>query len=337
MTLPVLICDDSRLARRQMARSLPENWDVELYFAENGAEAIELIRQGKADLLFLDLNMPVMNGYEVLDIIRAEDLPAMVLVVSGDVQAEARQRVMARGALDFIRKPVSREQVTDILQRYGIYDPQLPNPTPNRPDQATDEQEPDFLESFREVVNVAMGQAGSHLGDLLGTFIQLPVPEVFVTSYNEIDHHLAYAEGDHLSAVSHGFSGNGIAGEGIVLLESSDIMNLRQLVAFDLPEGADSHAGILSDLSELLVGSCLKGISQQLDIDFNHSYPAILGQDQRCAELLDSNNSNQTVLAVNITYYLQNPAFDCHLLLVLTEDSIPALRARVELINTDQN
>ncbi|ALO46008.1 response regulator [Pseudohongiella spirulinae] len=337
MTLPVLICDDSRLARRQMARSLPENWDVDLYFAENGAEAIDLIRQGKADLLFLDLNMPVMNGYEVLDIIRTEDLPTMVLVVSGDVQAEARQRVMSKGALDFIRKPVSREQVTDILQRYGIYDPQRPKSVQTRPYDVFEEEGLDFLESFREVINVAMGQAGSHLGELLGTFIQLPVPEVFMTSYSEIDHHLAYAEGDHLSAVSHGFSGNGIAGEGIVLLESSHIMDLKQLVAFDLPAGADSHAGILTDLSELLVGSCLKGISQQLDIDFNHSYPAILGHHQRCNELLDCDNNNQTVLAVNITYYLQNPAFDCHLLLVLTEDSVPALRSRVELINTGKD
>ena len=73
MKLPVLICDDSRLARRQMARSLPQGWDVELSFAENGAEAIDMIHQGKADLLFLDLNMPVMNGYEVLDQIRSDD------------------------------------------------------------------------------------------------------------------------------------------------------------------------------------------------------------------------------------------------------------------------
>ena len=106
MKLPVLICDDSRLARRQMARSLPQGWDVELSFAENGAEAIDMIHQGRADLLFLDLNMPVMNGYEVLDLIRSDDLPTMVLVVSGDIQAEARSRVMAKGALDFIQKPV---------------------------------------------------------------------------------------------------------------------------------------------------------------------------------------------------------------------------------------
>lgn len=335
MTLPVLICDDSRLARRQMARSLPEDWDIELSFAENGAEAITLIHQGKADLLFLDLNMPVMNGYEVLETIRAEDLPTMVLVVSGDIQTEARNRVMARGALDFIKKPVTRDQIRHVLTQYGIYDPADRLNAPAAAQKPLSTQSPDFLEALREVVNVAMGQAGSHLSELLDTFIQLPVPRVFISAYQDIVRQLDYADGSELSAVSHGFSGNGVAGEGIVLLRSDHIMKLSSLVARDLPSDGDSFTGILTDLSELLVGSCLKGISQQLDIDFNHSYPAVLGHAQQCADLLDCEDSPQQVLAVNITYQLQEPALDCHLLLLLTEDSLPALNSRVSLLGSD--
>ncbi|MDT8427858.1 MAG: response regulator [Pseudomonadales bacterium] len=335
MTLPVLICDDSRLARRQMAKSLPENWDIELCFAENGAEALDLIRQGKADILFLDLNMPVMNGYEVLDAIRAEDLPTLVLVVSGDIQSEARNRVMAKGALDFIKKPVTREQISHVLVQYGIYDPVA------RVDKLTAERQPlptshEFLESLREVINVAMGQAGSHLSDLLNTFIQLPVPTVFLCAYPDIVNHLSCADGSGFSAVSHGFNGNGVAGEGIVLLKTDHILQLSSLVAHDLPADGDSLAGILTDLSELLVGSCLKGISQQLDIDFNHSYPAVLGHAQQCAELLDCDDNPQQVLAVNITYLLQEPALDCHLLLLFTQDSLLALKARVALLASDK-
>ncbi len=335
MKLPVLICDDSRLARRQMARSLPQGWDVELSFAENGAEAIDMIHQGRADLLFLDLNMPVMNGYEVLDLIRSDDLPTMVLVVSGDIQAEARSRVMAKGALDFIQKPVSPDQIRDVLLRYGIYE-NSGNPAPdNTATCRQTSQRPDFQEALREVVNVAMGQAGSHLSDLLETFIQLPVPEVFICEYQHIDRHLAYADGRMLSAVSHGFSGNGVAGEGIVLLRPENIRDLHKLVASDLPTDGDSYAGVLTDLSELLVGSCLKGISKQLDLDFNHSYPAVLGHTQICADLLDCADNQQSVLAVNITYHLQQPEMDCHLLLIFTEDSIPSLTARVEMISTE--
>lgn len=85
VTLAVLIFDDSALARRQMARSLPADWDINVSFADDGEQAIEAIHAGKADLLFLDLNMPVMNGYDVLGQIRINDLPTMVLVVSGDI------------------------------------------------------------------------------------------------------------------------------------------------------------------------------------------------------------------------------------------------------------
>ncbi|MDP2379889.1 MAG: response regulator, partial [Pseudohongiella sp.] len=175
MTLPVVICDDSALARKQMARALPVHWDIQLSFATNGQEAIAAIQQGKADLLFLDLNMPVMNGYEVLEMIRKHDLPTLVLVVSGDIQEEARQRVMSKGALDFIRKPVTSEQIQQILTRYGVF--QENTFTHQQHTSVREEQPaPSFLESLREVVNVAMGQAGSHMSELLGTFIQLPVP-----------------------------------------------------------------------------------------------------------------------------------------------------------------
>tara|TARA_R100001039_G_scaffold39006_2_gene43101 strand:- start:2008 stop:3021 length:1014 start_codon:yes stop_codon:yes gene_type:complete len=334
VTLAVLICDDSGLARRQMARALPPEWDISVSFAENGSQAIAAIQQGKADLVFLDLNMPVMNGYEVLDQIRTDDLPTLVLVVSGDIQAEARSRVMAKGALDFIRKPVSPEQISAVLKRYGI----LSLADSTRPAYAAATMElpsADFLPALREVVNIAMGQAGSRLSELLGTFIQLPVPDVFTTPYNRLAQHLPYADGATMSAVSHGFSGNGVAGEGIFLMSATGFSDLESLVALDMPEGSNSHTGILTDLSELLVGSCLKGISQQLDIEFNHSYPVVLGHEQACTLLLDCESSPANVLVINISYHLSTPDMDCHLLLLLTEDSMPALRARVEILMQD--
>jgi CheY-like chemotaxis protein len=330
--MTVLICDDSRMARRQMARSLPPHWDIDLAFAENGAQAVELVRQGKGDLLFLDLNMPEMNGYEVLDIIRSEDLPTMALVVSGDIQPEARARVMAKGALDFVKKPVSPELVLEVLSRYGIYDAQLPDFSEVPPRLRDNVAAPGFNETLREVVNIAMGQAGSHLSELLNTFIRLPVPEVILCPYQDIVKHLGYADDKALSAVSHGFSGNGVAGEGIILISTDKLSELQFLVGVDLPSQSNTNAAILTDLSELLVGACLKGISQQLDLEFNHSYPVVLGHRLSCAELLDCKGSSREVLALNITYHLQHPAVECHLLLIMTEDSIPSLATRIALI-----
>jgi len=122
VTTQVLICDDSGFARRQMARSIPDGWDVDIAFAENGQQAIDLIREGKGDVLFLDLNMPVMDGYETMAYIRQNDLPCLVIVVSGDVQAQARSKMLSLGAIDFIRKPIDNEKLSDILKNYMTID-----------------------------------------------------------------------------------------------------------------------------------------------------------------------------------------------------------------------
>lgn len=344
MTLPVLICDDSALARKQMARALPPNWDIELSFACNGEEALQAIHEGRAHLMFLDLNMPVMNGYQVLEQIRRQDLPTMVLVVSGDIQPEAYARVMAKGALDFISKPVTAEQIKKILTRFGIFETAEKTMLDKVP--AREElPDPGFLEALREVINVAMGQAGSHLSILLGSFIHLPVPEVFVSAYRDLDKLLNYARDEHktlvsFSGVSHGFSGNSVAGEGILLLHDEHITRLRTLMQRDQSDQLiNDHrtvAGILSDLSELLVGSCLKGISQQLDLEFNHSYPALLGTQQDLPALLDCADQEATVLTVSVSYHLSDPNIRCYLILLFTEDSIPGLTSRVELLSGGQ-
>jgi two-component system chemotaxis response regulator CheY len=120
MALPVLICDDSSFARKQMKRALPDDWDIELTFAKNGLEGVEAIRQGKGEVVFLDLTMPELDGYGVLEIIRKEDLPAMVIVVSGDIQPDAQERVKKLGAMAFVKKPIDKVKTTEILTEFGI-------------------------------------------------------------------------------------------------------------------------------------------------------------------------------------------------------------------------
>lgn len=120
MAIPVLICDDSNMARKQVARSLPENWEVDITFASNGLEALQAIRQGKGEIVFLDLTMPEMDGFGVLESIREEQLKSVVIVISGDIQPVARDRVTQLGALDFIRKPIDKETLQGTLENFGL-------------------------------------------------------------------------------------------------------------------------------------------------------------------------------------------------------------------------
>jgi len=120
MSIPLLICDDSNMARKQVLRALPEGWDVEVTFATNGVEGLAAVRAGKAEMMFLDLTMPEMDGYQVLEQIRAEGLKAIVIVISADIQPAARERVLKLGALDFIQKPINADKLATTLKSFGL-------------------------------------------------------------------------------------------------------------------------------------------------------------------------------------------------------------------------
>lgn len=120
MPLSVLVVDDSPIARKMLIRSLPANWDIEITQVGGGAEALAVYRSGKVDVMFLDLTMPDIDGYQVLETLRHEDMNCLVIVVSADVQQEAVDRVLAMGAIAFIKKPVDAGRVEEVLRRYGV-------------------------------------------------------------------------------------------------------------------------------------------------------------------------------------------------------------------------
>lgn len=120
MPTPILVVDDSAMARKMLIKALPATWDVEITQAGNGVEALEAYRAGKADVMFLDLTMPVMDGYQVLETLQKEDLNSFVIVVSADIQPVARERVLKLGAIAFVKKPVSAEIMESVLKEYGV-------------------------------------------------------------------------------------------------------------------------------------------------------------------------------------------------------------------------
>ena len=120
MAVPITIVDDSKISRKMVARSLPPEWDVEITEAANGEEALAAYRAGKAEVMFLDLTMPVMDGYKVLEHLQKEQLNTFVFVVSADIQPEAQERVKKLGAMAFVKKPVETEKIKNVLQEFGI-------------------------------------------------------------------------------------------------------------------------------------------------------------------------------------------------------------------------
>jgi len=120
MATPILVVDDSVMSRKLVIKALPPEWDVEITQAGNGEDALARYRSGKAHVMFLDLTMPVMDGYEVLEALKKEGLNAFVIVISADVQPKAQERVKELGAIAFLKKPVKTEEIKQVLTEYGI-------------------------------------------------------------------------------------------------------------------------------------------------------------------------------------------------------------------------
>jgi chemotaxis protein CheY-P-specific phosphatase CheC len=325
MSTAVLICDDSGMARKQIARSLPEGWDVEVSFATNGAEALEAIRAGEPEVMFLDLTMPVLDGYGTLEALRKEGHGTKVIVVSGDIQPDARRRVMELGALEFIKKPVDQDKLTAILEVLGIS-----AAAANAPAREVS-IDVDIRDCYREITNVAMGQAADLLARLLDVFVILPLPNVNMLEANELRMALAATENyDSVSAVCQGYIGSGIAGEALLIFNDASFADIARLMKFEGELDAITELELLMDIANVLIGACLKGIADQLDIRFSQNHPTVLGRHCKVSDLVAANARRwKQTLAVEINYEIEAYNISCDLLLLFTEDSVASLNQKI--------
>ncbi len=110
-----LIVDDEPLARQGVRRLLEADPEVEIVGeCSDGLEAVESIQTAHPDLVFLDIQMPEMDGFEVLDALGAAIMPLVVFVTAYDQHAVKAFEVRA---LDYLLKPFDRERFEEALGR----------------------------------------------------------------------------------------------------------------------------------------------------------------------------------------------------------------------------
>jgi two-component system, cell cycle response regulator DivK len=117
----IVIADDDPVSRG-LIRDVLEPQSYEVFEASNGEEALTMIAETRPDLVLLDIQMPVLDGYEVLKKLRADvrfrDIP--VAIVTALAMAGDRERALSVGSNAYITKPISvsalRAQVRTLLQ-----------------------------------------------------------------------------------------------------------------------------------------------------------------------------------------------------------------------------
>ena len=115
MKLRALIVDDEPLAREWVRSAIAEDRELEVIGeCGNGFEAAEAIRRLKPELVFLDVQMPGLDGFGVLEALSPDEIPAIVFITAFDQYAV---RAFEAQAVDYLMKPFSRERLEEAVRR----------------------------------------------------------------------------------------------------------------------------------------------------------------------------------------------------------------------------
>jgi two-component system, chemotaxis family, chemotaxis protein CheY len=120
MALNVLVVDDSKVMRAIIIKTLRISQSElgEVYEAANGQEALKVLDGHWIDLALVDINMPVMDGGEMIDRLRQNpataDLPVIIVSTEG---SETRKEVLRQKGVGFVHKPFTPESLRDVILR----------------------------------------------------------------------------------------------------------------------------------------------------------------------------------------------------------------------------
>lgn len=312
-----------------MARALPADWDIDIVQATNGEECLDILRQTPSDILFLDLNMPGLDGYQVLESIRKEDLKTMTIVVSGDIQPEARERVQKLGAMEFIKKPISVDTLTKVLDEYGLLSI-FRNPSG---ESRSNENIPvDIRDGYREITNISMGRATDLLARYLNTFIAMPVPSISTVEISDVQMILRDLDTtQRVSSLCQGFIAPDVAGEAMLIFRDTDFSQIARDLEFESDDKTNIELEIQMEIASILFGAFIGGMRDQFKTGFSQGHPIVLGQHITISELLGKlRNKWQKTLCIEMSYEIEKYQFRCDLIIFFAESSIEKLENKIK-------
>ena len=121
----VLVVDDSGTMRRIVRKVLAASpFNLEIHEAAEGIEALNQLRAGSFGLVFVDYNMPGLNGFDMMMQIKREMPNVAVVMISSTLEHGIPEKARSKGALDFLKKPFYPADINAVLERYyGMHVP----------------------------------------------------------------------------------------------------------------------------------------------------------------------------------------------------------------------
>jgi chemotaxis protein CheC len=190
----------------------------------------------------------------------------------------------------------------------------------------------DQRDALQEVVNVGMGTAAAALGAVLESFVSLSVPKIELVRLEGLGDLAALSgwKDDAGCAIRQAFYDQ-LEGEVIVLFGSEGQAQLSHKLGYDGDLSSTGDQEPLLDFGNVLVGACMNGVGQQLQLDLSFSPPSVLCVNKPVATALASLTlAVSYALLINVQFVLQDGSFKSQLLILLPEASILVLKGAVE-------
>lgn len=211
----LLIAEDTEAVRQILSQQL-KKLGIEADFVENGKEALDALETGEYGILFTDLHMPEIDGYQVIKTIRQREQDKgdgkrfPVIVLTADVQMAQRQTYMELGFDECLLKPISLSQVRRLMMRWGLLPEKLPEDNnkaeiaeaSSTPAQSADNTRPSAI-VIEELENM-LGDLDEMAIEMLGMFADMTEPLV-------ADIEKSYQNGDYTQLGEHAHSLKGSA------------------------------------------------------------------------------------------------------------------------------
>ena len=118
MAIKALIIDDSITARITVRGCIPDDSGCEIFEAKNATEGLEMFNSIDPDIIFLDLTMPDMSGFDVLKEIRKTNKQTVVVMITADIQRKTRETALEIGANDILKKPPSASDIQRHIEYF---------------------------------------------------------------------------------------------------------------------------------------------------------------------------------------------------------------------------
>jgi len=190
----------------------------------------------------------------------------------------------------------------------------------------------DRRDALQEVVNIAMGQAGSSLSKLFDTFVELSIPKFHLCDVSGLNQALAenFPCNEKMTVLRQPFSGQ-LRGEGVALFNNSGVKELGALMGYEGEMTSSNEKEMLMDVCSILMGASLNGIASQIEMAVSYTAPSIVSTNTSIETFFKPGTVKwRYAMIMEIRLTLEKYDFTSDMLIFLSEDSFQPLVQKLD-------